>query len=129
MKKRILCIVLSLALCFGAVSMLSGCSGSGNPDALVIMSEALDGVFNPFFSTTGADGTIVSMTQIGMLTYGYENGEVVVAYGDDEAVVVKDYAIERDEAADTTTYTFVLKNGILYSDGHPLTMELSLIHI
>ena len=87
------------------------------------MSEALDGVFNPFFSTTGADGTIVSMTQIGMLTYGYENGEVVVAFGDDEAVVVKDYISKYDSASDTTTYTFVLKNGILFSDGHPLTIE------
>ena len=123
MKKRILCLLLCLSLCLGTAVMLTGCSSSAAPDALVIMSEDLDGVFNPFFSTTGADGTIVSMTQIGMLTYGYENGEVKVAYGDNEAVVVKDYSINYDSAADTTTYTFVLKNGILYSDGHPLTME------
>ena len=123
MKKRILCLALSLVMCVMSVGFLAGCSGTSAPDALVIMSEALDGVFNPFFSTTGADGTIVSMTQIGMLTYGYENGEVVVAYGDNEAVVVKDYSMEYNAASDTTTYTFVLKNGILYSDGQPLTME------
>ena len=123
MKKRIICLILCLALCASTMAMLAGCGGSAAPDALVIMSETLDGVFNPFFSTTGADGTIVSMTQIGMLTYGYENGDVVVAYGDDQAVVVKDYATSYDAASDTTTYTFVLKNGILYSDGHPLTME------
>ena len=123
MKKRILCLILCLVLCMSTMSMLSGCGGASAPDALVIMSEALDGVFNPFFSTTGADNTIVSMTQMGMLTYGYENGEVVVAYGDEEAVVVKDYSIAYDEATDKTTYTFVLKNGILYSDGHPLTIE------
>lgn len=123
MNKRIISLILAALLCAGCLTVLAGCGGTGNPDALVVMSEALDGVFNPFFSTTGADSTIVSMTQLGMLTYGYENGEVVVAYGDDEAVVVKDYATSYDAASDTTTYTFVLKNGILYSDGHPLTME------
>ena len=123
MKKRILCLLLTFVLCVSALSMAGCGEKKTTPDALVIMSEALDGVFNPFFSTTGADGTIVSMTQIGMLTYGYENGEVVVAFGDDEAVVVKDYISKYDSASDTTTYTFVLKNGILFSDGHPLTIE------
>ena len=127
MKTRIVSLILCLALCIGVVGIMAGCGDNGGgtaaPDALVIMSEALDGVFNPFFSTTGADGTIVGMTQIGMLTYGYENGDVVVAYGDDEAVVVKDYISTYDATTDTTTYTFVLKNGILFSDGHPLTIE------
>ncbi len=126
MNRRIISLLLAVVMCLGCVTMLSGCKKSqngGNPDALVIMSEALDGVFNPFFSTTSADATVVSMTQISMLTYGYENGDVVMAYGDDEAVVVKDYASSYDAASDTTTYTFVLKNGIKYSDGHPLTME------
>jgi len=117
--KKILCLLLCLAMVLG----MAACSSNAAPDALVIMSEALDGVFNPFFSTTGADATIVGMTQMGMLTYGYENGNVVVAYGDNEAVVVKDYSETYDADTDKTTYTFVLKNGILFSDGHPLTME------
>ena len=63
-----------------------------------------------------------AMTQIGMLGSKYENGDVQVAYGDNEAVVTKDYDIvENDDG--TVTYTFVLKNGIKFSDGHPLTME------
>ncbi|MBR5124149.1 MAG: hypothetical protein IKU90_03370, partial [Clostridia bacterium] len=37
-------------------------------------------------------------------------------------VVVKDYDI-KENGDGTNTYTFVLKNGIKYSDGHPLTME------
>ena len=94
-----------------------------NKDALVIMSEELDGLFNPFYSTTGADSTIVSMTQIGMLTSKYENGDVQVAYGENEAVVTKDYMSTYDEINETTTYTFVIKNGIKFSDGHPLTIE------
>ena len=118
--KRILSLVLCVVMCFGAFS-LTGCTGN-NTDAFVIMTEQLDGLFNPFFYTSAADGTIVGMTQIGMLSSKYVNGEVQVAYGDDEAVVVKDYEIvENDD--DTVTYNFVIKNGIKFSDGHPLTME------
>ena len=123
MKKKILCLALALVLCFSAAAMAGCGSKTTAPDALVIMSEALDGVFNPFFSTTGPDNTIVSMTQISMLTYGYENGDVVVAYGNDEAVAILDLATNYDSTSNTTTYTFVLKNGIKFSDGHPLTME------
>ena len=93
MKKRILSMVLCIALCFSMVSMLAGCGGGASTDAFVIMTEQLDGLFNPFFYTAAADGTIVGMTQIGMLGSKYVNGEVEVAYGEDEAVVVKDYDI------------------------------------
>ena len=120
MKKRLIALFLSVAMCLGMGTMLSGCGGK--TDAFVIMTEQLDGLFNPFFYTSAPDGTIVSMTQIGMLGSKYVNGEVEVAYGEDEAVVVKDYEIVENKN-DTTTYTFVLKNGIQFSDGHPLTME------
>ena len=118
MKKRILAFTLAFVMCLG---LLSGCGGAKKVDAFVIMTDQLDGLFNPFFSTSAADGTIVAMTQIGMLSSKYVNGKVEVAYGDKEAVVVKDYDVV--ENGDTTTYTFVLKNGIKFSDGQPLTME------
>lgn len=122
MRKRILSIILCICICAGIIGTFSGCnSESAKVDAFVIMTDQPDGLFNPFFSTSAADGTIVAMTQIGMLSSNYVDGEVVVGYGDEEAVVVKDYDIvEKD---DTTVYTFILKNGILFSDGHPLTME------
>ena len=121
MAKRIVSLLLCICLCIGLVSIMSGCGS--NADAFVIMTENLDGLFNPFFYTSANDGTIVSMTQIAMLGADYVNGEVVVAYGDKEAVVVKDYSESYDASADKTTYTFVLKNGIKFSDGQPLTME------
>lgn len=121
MKKRILSLILCIVLCMGMASMFAGCS-SGGTDAFVIMTEQLDGLFNPFFYTAAADGTIVGMTQIGMLGSKYVNGEVEVAYGENEAVVTKDYDIVENSDG-TVTYTFVLKNGILFSDGEPLTME------
>ena len=118
--KKILCVVLCLTMLVGMTATRSGCKNS--KDAFVIMTEQLDGLFNPFFYTAAADGTIVAMTQIGMMSSKYVNGEVQVAYGDNEAVVVKDYDVT-ENSDDTITYTFVLKNGIKFSDGHPLTME------
>ena len=124
MNKKILSVLLCATLLFSALSVLSSCgTKNAKPDALVVMTDTLDGVFNPFYSTTAADSTIVAMTQIAMLTTGYENGQVTVACGPDEAVVALDYAVEYDDFSDTTTYTFVIKNGILFSDGEPLTIE------
>ncbi len=122
MKKKLISLLLCLMMC---VTTLAGCGGGDEKtavDAFVIMTEQLDGLFNPFFSTSAPDGTIVAMTQIGMLGSKYVDGKVQVAYGENEAVVVKDYDIVENDN-NTTTYTFVLKNGIKFSDGHPLTME------
>ncbi len=124
MSKRIVSLMLAAVMLFGVLASTTACGGKKTaPDALVIMTEELDGLFNPFFSTTGADATIVSMTQIGMLGSHYENGDVTVSYGKDHAVAVLDYVVSYDQATDKTTYTFVLKNDIVFSDGHPLTME------
>ncbi len=121
MKKKILSLLLCVAMLAGMAVSFTGCGGS-KADAFVVMTEQLDGLFNPFFYTSAPDGTIVAMTQIGMLGSTYKDGKVEVAYGDDEAVVVKDYEIvENDD--ETVTYNFVIKNGIKYSDGEPLTME------
>ena len=110
--KKILSIILCVFMC---VSALASCSDSASgADAFVIMTEQLDGLFNPFFYTSAPDGTIVSMTQIGMLGSKYVNGDIQVAYGENEAVVVKDYDIVED--GKNTVYTFVLKNGIKFSD-------------
>ncbi|MBQ9780252.1 MAG: hypothetical protein IJW00_04840 [Clostridia bacterium] len=126
MKTRILSLVLCVAMLMGCVAVFASCGdkkNSGTPDALVIMTEELDGLFNPFYSTTAPDGTIVGMTQISMLTTDYVDKKVIVACGDEHAVVVKDYAVNYDSASDKTTYTFVIKNGIKFSDGQPLTIE------
>ena len=131
MKNRIIALVLVLSLCLSVALSLTGCgkddTGSGDkttPDALVIMTETLDGLFNPFYSTTAADGGVVSMTQIGMITTGTDaKGDVIAAYGDNEACAVKDFQEFYDAATDTTKYVFVIKNGIKFSDGEALTIE------
>ena len=91
--KRIISMILAVVLCLGVLFSAVSCGGNNQttPEALVIMTENLDGLFNPFFSTSAADGTIVGMTQIGMLSSSYVNGKTEVAYGDGEAVVTKDF--------------------------------------
>jgi ABC-type transport system substrate-binding protein/Pyruvate/2-oxoacid:ferredoxin oxidoreductase delta subunit len=122
MKKRIISLVLCFVMLASMASLFSGC-GSTTNDTFVIMSEELDGLFNPFYSTTGPDNTIVGMTQIGMLTSKYVNGNVEVAFGDDQPTVSKDFAFEYNKDLNETVYTFVLKKNIKFSDGKPLTME------
>ena len=124
----IIAAVLVVAIVISSVAVTLSLIG-GKPDAFVIMTEELDGLFNPFFSTTAADGSVVSMTQIGMLTSDYKNGQATIAYGDNYAVVTKDFKKTYNDYNDTTTYTFVIKNGIKYSDGHPLTIEDVLFNI
>ena len=102
-----------------------GNSGGGNTpkrDSIVIMTEELSGLFNPFYATSGADMGVVGLTQIGMLTTD-KNGNSVA--GDDYDTVVKDfkYEIKNNSGNTETVYTFVLKNGLKFSDGVPLTMN------
>ena len=131
MKNKIISLILLITMMLSIMSVLSSCGGGGE-QAFVIMTDTLDGLFNPFFSTSASDGTIVSMTQIGMLTSDTnDKGDAEVAFGEDYAVVVLDYATsynasEKSENPDkegVTTYTFVIKNGIKFSDGTPLTIE------
>ncbi|MBE7079600.1 MAG: hypothetical protein E7371_00005, partial [Clostridiales bacterium] len=92
-------------------------------DSIVIMTEELSGLFNPFYATSGADMDVVGMTQIGMLSTD-KDGKTVA--GEDQATVVLDYdyKIENEGKEDAkTVYTFVLKNGLKFSDGKPLTMN------
>ena len=123
-------MLLAFVMCLTATLSLSGCVMGSGDEAFVIMTENLDGLFNPFFSTSANDGTIVSMTQIGMLGSKLdENGQVVVAYGENEATATLDFEQSELNENNETVYTFVLKNGIKYSDGHPLTIEDVLFNI
>ncbi|MBR2341020.1 MAG: hypothetical protein IKA72_01245 [Clostridia bacterium] len=96
---------------------------------LVFSSGEFDRVFNPFFSTSAYDSGVVGQTQISMISSD-ENGKEVV-FGKDEPVVTLDYSeIMYDQSGNvtktgdengTTVYQMVLKDGILFSDGQPLT--------
>lgn len=143
-KVRALSCTVAAALSLGTVSMvLSACTKQKRDNEttpLTLASDLFDGVFNPFFYTSGPDGEVVGMTQIGMLA-GDENGDLVA--GDDEACVSKAYSVvttgdssqqgtpgSADEYANYyTDYYFAIKNDITFSDGTPLTINDVLFNI
>ena len=109
-------IVLAL---LATTIILVGCGKKkNNKDSIVLMSEDVSGLFNPFYATSGADMEVTGMTQIGMLTTD-SNGQV--ACGDDLPTVSKAY--KQEAVGEDTVYTFVIKNGLKFSDGVPLTMN------
>ena len=92
-------------------------------DPLVFATLEVDKVFNPFFSTSATDSNVVGMTQIGMLS---NDKDGKYTYGDNEAAVTKDLAIVTQGTPDvdqTTTYYFVLKNNVRFSNGSYLTIK------
>lgn len=119
MKKRLLLIMLVLiAVCFGTACNKGNKNSEEYP--LILSSQELDKVFNPFYASSAADSQIVGMTQLGMLG---NDKEGKVTYGEDEAVAVLDLEIKYDEDKDTTTYYLVLKNNVKFSNGSPLTIK------
>ncbi len=149
MKKvwqKVLCVMMVIAIVSTVSVAFVGCGnkpantpgdnsgdgkGEGTPavyydneaDALVFSTLECDRVFNPFFSTSGTDSNVVGMTQIGMMGNN-SAGEPV--WGDDEAVIAKDVQIvtQGTENVDqTTTYYFVMKNNVKFSNGSPLTIK------
>ena len=132
-KKRILTLMLALLMLALSVSSCSSCKPNDGPKGpavsnestrLVLSTQELDGVFNPFYSSSAPDGSIVGMTQLSMLSsdkYGK------VAYGENEACVVLDYETEfvtnSKGETEQTIYRFVLKNNLKFSNGTPLTMK------
>lgn len=128
---KIISAIMALAVLAGCFATLVGCNDEtqtaggfdNESDALVFSTQEVDKVFNPFFSTSATDSNVVGMTQIGMLGNDKDGN---IAYGDDEAVVVKDLAVVTTGTEDVdqiTTYYFVLKNNVKFSNGSPLTMK------
>ena len=93
-------------------------------DSLVFSTLEVDKVFSPFFSTSATDSNVVGLTQMGMLGND-KDGNVV--FGDDEGVVTKDLQIVTNNGTpnvdQTTTYYFVLKNNVRFSNGSYLTIK------
>ncbi len=120
--------VLGGVMAVSALPFTAACSKK-NRDSIVIMTEELSGLFNPFYATSGADMDVVGMTQISMLSTDLvgegEEKEIEIVAGDEYASVVKDYEykIVGEGENKKTIYQFVLKNGLKFSDGKPLTMN------
>lgn len=122
-------IFVFVVICAFATSSCKSCKEEETPvtkyfdnenDALVFSSQAVDKVFNPFFSTTGADSNVVGMTQMGLIGNDSKGN---YTYGDSEAVIAKDLEIFTEPDGSYTTYKFVLKNNVKFSNGSALTIK------
>ncbi|MCM1289889.1 MAG: ABC transporter substrate-binding protein [Corallococcus sp.] len=127
MKKitKITAVVMAVLMSTVALVGLVGCNETpidNETTRLVLAASEFDGVFNPFYSSSAPDGEVVGMTQLGMLTTDKDGN---VAYGNKEACVVLDYSTETVGEGENrrTTFKFVLKNNVKFSNGSPLTMK------
>lgn len=126
--KTSVCVALIVVMLVTSVAAFTACNddkGSvfdNEKDPLVFSTQAVDKVFNPFFSTSATDSNVVGMTQVGMIGNDSIGNPT---YGDDEPVVAKDYQTVTNGTGEdiTTTYYFVLKNNVLFSNGTPLTIK------
>ena len=126
MKNLTRTVAIALAVMMSLTAfLLVGCTSEvidNETTRLVLAAQEFDGVFNPFYSSSAPDGEVVGMTQLSMLTSDKDGN---VAYGEDEACVVLDYSVQTTGEGDArrTTYRFVLKNNVKFSNGTPLTMK------
>lgn len=95
---------------------------------LVMSTLELDGVFNPFYSTSGTDSGIWGMTQVSMID---TDAQGAVGVGGDRACLALAYKQDvvynnEDEVINDksyTDYTFVLKPNAKFSDGHSISVK------
>ena len=151
-KKKFLKILCLLLVVFTILPMAAACknegngteTGTGNGDnsnrpsgisnentPFAMASEALDGVFNPFYYTSGADGSVIGLTQIGMLTTDKDGN--ITCGKDTDSVALKYSYITTGTSADYensgnydnyyTEYYFAIKNGIKFSNGETLSIK------
>ncbi|MCI8499097.1 MAG: hypothetical protein HFE28_00595 [Clostridia bacterium] len=128
----------AVAACILATACFATACGQGGgnakrdneKDPLRLSIQPVEGLFSPFFSTAATDSSVTGMTQISMLTTDPEGN---LACGDEYPCVVKDYSVrmfdksgaltEEGDNDGKTVYQFVIKNGIKFSDGTPLTIK------
>ena len=111
-------------------------------DALSFGISTVDGNFNPFFATSASDVTVLGQTQVSMMTAKEDSkGDPIPYCGEDEPTVALNYSEkmltgdkeavlsgrgeETDKGAEATytEYQFLIKNGLKFSDGEPLTID------
>lgn len=147
MKKfaRVICVALLSFIMAASCFTLTACpkgEGGDEPDPLVFSTGTLDNVFNPFFHTSAYDSEITGQTQISMLstskdgtpecgeddpTVAYDYRQVITlldeSYSEDDDKLQNIDPDAYDETEFYTTYEFLIKNNIKFSDGKDLTIK------
>ena len=98
-------------------------TGNNATQPLVLSTSTLDGKLSPFFATSAYDVDVEGMTQLALLSSD-KDGEPVA--GINEASFAYSYTqkvVNPDTDNTTSEYTIILKNGITFSDGKPVTAK------
>lgn len=128
---RIVCMTMALVMLLGVVFAFTACNKNNNTtyydnetDALTFSLQEVDGVFNPFFSTSAMDSNVVGLTQIGMLGNDKDGNPTYQTKGDNTVMTYDFQEVTAGTDDDQyTTYYFVLRNDVRCSDGSYLTIR------
>ena len=105
-------------------------TGSSSGVPLVVAYDPFNQKFNPFFSTVQYDTDVSTICmeslyatdRTGAVVYNGIDGETIAYNGTDYTYTgLSDVTV--DQGADTTTYTFKLREGVKFADGEELTAD------
>ncbi len=116
---RMISLVIAVIM---LVTLLVGCGTKYDNEKtpFIISIQDLDGVFNPYYSTSATDSSVVGMTQISMFDADSEGGPI---YGGDRACLALDFKQYYPSDKSYTDYTYVLKPNALFSDGSRISVK------
>lgn len=95
-------------------------TGSNETNPLVVGQLTMDGKFSPFFATSAYDVDVEGKTQLPLI---YLNKFGAPSAGVDDPCYAYDFSQEVSADNSTSTYTFILKNKLTFSDGKPMTAK------
>ncbi|MBR3034022.1 MAG: ABC transporter substrate-binding protein [Firmicutes bacterium] len=137
--KKMLAILLALAMIFGLAACTSGGGSQGggtdepeeSATPLVVGYSPFSSKFSPFFSETAYDQDVYTMTQASLLTsdrtgaiiYKGIEGETIPYNGTDYTYYGPADLEVVENADGTVDYNFKLREDLVFSDGEPMTID------
>ena len=137
--KKMLAILLALAMIFGLAACTSGGGSQGggtdepeeSTTPLVVGYSPFSSKFSPFFSETAYDQDVYAMTQASLLTsdrtgaiiYKGIEGETIPYNGTDYTYYGPADLEVVENADGTVDYNFKLREDLVFSDGTPMTID------
>jgi peptide/nickel transport system substrate-binding protein len=95
-------------------------TGNNATTPLVISTSTLDGKLSPFFATSAYDVVVEGYTQLLLV---YLDKEGAPQAGVEYPSLAYSFTQEVSDDKSTSTYNFILKNGITFSDGEPVSIK------
>ncbi len=137
--KKMLAILLALAMIFGLAACTSGGGSQGggtdepeeSTTPLVVGYSPFSSKFSPFFSETAYDQDVYAMTQTlllssdrtGAIIYKGIEGETIPYNGTDYTYYGPADLEVVENADGTVDYNFKLREDLVFSDGTPMTID------